>query len=444
MNPLDPHRLLAIPRPGLSRRAVLGMLAPLAALPLASAVATLLNSDEAAAGRRQRRKHRHRGRKDSGKRKKGCRRVKKARVCAGKCGPVRNRRTCGKTVGCGVCICNPACPPCFTCDAASLTCVNQCADGQTCQSGICGVACAGSFCPASIELCVAGSCQTCDVSCADGASPAACGAALQAALDDASLSTIRVCAGRYQGGFEISRAVTVVGAGDSDNPVGGTILDGAAAQRVLLIPDGSGTVTLQGVRLARGKTPFPEAGAGIRQGADPLIMSNCTIDGAEAGWSGGGLYSLGLLTMTGCTISNNRATNPDTTANYGGVAVNSVATFTDCHFLNNHADVFGGGLVVGDTATATLDGASVVQGNSAATAGGVGVGAGALTVGPGVRITQNTADAGKGGGIYSLMGGNVTLQGAAPSPIVTDNCHENCATNSGTIAGCAAGGTCAF
>ena len=86
----------------------------------------------------------------------------------------------------------------------------------------------------------------------------------------------------------------------------------------------------------------------------------------------------------------------------------------------------------------------MVEGNTSATGGGIGVGAGTLTVGAAVRITRNTADDGKGGGISALNGGNVSLEGSHPSASVIDNCHENCVAESGVISGCAAGGACAF
>ena len=51
------------------------------------------------------------------------------------------------------------------------------------------------------------------------------------------------------------------------------------------------------------------------------------------------------------------------------------------------------------------------------------------------RVTQNTAAEGFGGGIHRSSGGTVTLRGANPSPIVVNNCQENCV---GSVPKCAA------
>jgi hypothetical protein len=76
-----------------------------------------LDADATLAGRRKRRKHRHRKRKNPGNCKRGCRAKSRAKICAGRCGPVKSKKkTCGKTVDCGPCSCTPAC--------GNLTCCN--------------------------------------------------------------------------------------------------------------------------------------------------------------------------------------------------------------------------------------------------------------------------------------------------------------------------------
>jgi hypothetical protein len=132
-------RVLATPD---SRR---NMLRRLAATPVLGGLLGILTREDAAAkDRRRRRKRRHKRRKNPGPRKKGCQPQGKAKVCAGKCGPVKNRQTCGKTVDCGSCDCNPPCGECFTCQGAAGapgTCVPRkpgtpCGPGQTCQAGM--------------------------------------------------------------------------------------------------------------------------------------------------------------------------------------------------------------------------------------------------------------------------------------------------------------------
>jgi hypothetical protein len=123
-----------------SRRSMLGLLA---AVPVIGGLAGILAPEDAEAkDRRRRRKKRHKKRKSSGKRKKGCTPKSQAKVCAGRCGPVKSRQTCGKTIDCGSCDCSPACEECFTCQGAAgspgscvpATAGNPCGDA-TCESG---------------------------------------------------------------------------------------------------------------------------------------------------------------------------------------------------------------------------------------------------------------------------------------------------------------------
>ncbi|MDQ2652517.1 MAG: hypothetical protein M3Z20_05660 [Chloroflexota bacterium] len=130
-----------------SRRGLLGLLAT---VPLLGGLLAFLAPEETAAkDRRRRRKQRHKKRKDKSKGKpkrngkQGCKPKKKATVCAGKCGAVKSRQTCGKTVDCGSCNCSPACTECFTCQGnagAPGTCVPQagapCGEAATCMDGV--------------------------------------------------------------------------------------------------------------------------------------------------------------------------------------------------------------------------------------------------------------------------------------------------------------------
>lgn len=82
------------------------LLALLATLPLFGGLASVLLPDAALAkDRRRRRKQRHRRRKKPGTRKRGCKPKSRSKICANACGPVKNRKTCGKTVNCAPCGC---------------------------------------------------------------------------------------------------------------------------------------------------------------------------------------------------------------------------------------------------------------------------------------------------------------------------------------------------
>jgi hypothetical protein len=73
------------------------------ALPLLGGVfGRLVTEDAGARDRRRRRKQRHKRRHSRDNRKhEGCQRKSLAKICAGRCGTVTNRKSCGKPVECG-------------------------------------------------------------------------------------------------------------------------------------------------------------------------------------------------------------------------------------------------------------------------------------------------------------------------------------------------------
>lgn len=484
-----------------SRRRVLGLLA---AVPLLGGLAGLLTEDAAARDRRRGKDlQQERKRKGKKKRKKRCKPKGKGKVCAGTCGPVRNKQTCRKTVDCGPCLCDPPCTGCTTCDAATQTCVSQCAASDTCcdgacidtqsddaNCGACGAACdaseaccdgacidpqtnadhcgtcgnaceagegccsggcadlqtdaancgaCGNACDAG-EICVAGSCQACNVTCTGSA--ADCGTALQTALSG-SAPTLFVCPGTYRGGFSIARTVTVIGAGEGADPASNTVLDGNETQRVLNMT--TGTVGLQRLHITGGDAgpSTDDGGGGIKNNGATLTVQECTVAG-NVGVAGGGVRQIdGSLAMTRCTVRDNEASFAGGLAliDDGPPAVGQ-ATLTDCLVINNTASVGAGGILT--AIPLTLAGTTRVTSNTASLGGGIFVGSGGnatVTIGADCRVTGNTATGGSGqGGGISNGGGTVTLEGAAdPSPIVTGNCAENC---TGNVPRCQPGGTC--
>ncbi|MFT4040270.1 MAG: hypothetical protein QM692_18970, partial [Thermomicrobiales bacterium] len=102
-----------------TRRRLLGSLA---ALPALASVFAPLAEDAEAKDRRRRRKGRHKKRQTKAKGKRArqqrgraCKPNAKSEVCAGTCGTVTSRQTCGKPVDCGPCACEPACGECRIC-----------------------------------------------------------------------------------------------------------------------------------------------------------------------------------------------------------------------------------------------------------------------------------------------------------------------------------------
>lgn len=107
-------RLLSAPA---QRRRVLSALTALAF----SAGAILLSPPELGLSkdRRRRRKLRHKRRHNSGGNSaKGCRRKSVSRICSGRCGAVKNRKSCGKSIDCSQ-VCSEIGSTC--CDGACQT-----------------------------------------------------------------------------------------------------------------------------------------------------------------------------------------------------------------------------------------------------------------------------------------------------------------------------------
>lgn len=195
---MDLHRFAALSRvlSGSDTRRRL-----LTTLPLLGGLLALAGvEDTLARERRHRRKRRHKRRKNPGNRKHGCRPKGKGTICAGTCGPIKSRQTCGKTIDCGSCDCPTPCGACFICQSGpntTGTCVPDPAQvgepcgnaGQFCQDdGIC--ACSADTCANPTPLCMGGTC----VPCTDSAQCPDCQACVGGAcLADAALQ--HTCAG---------------------------------------------------------------------------------------------------------------------------------------------------------------------------------------------------------------------------------------------------------
>lgn len=363
-----------------SRRRIFG--APVSLL-AAMGLAASFDEDGSAA----RRKKRRRRRRKRQRRARRCQPGSLATICAGACGTISNQQSCGSPVDCG-----------------------PCGQAAACDR------CAGN------ELCQPGGCTACTVTCPVGQTPAQCGDALRAALGNTSLRTILVCPGVYEGGFTIERGLTLVGAGQGNNPASDTILTANQAGRVVWVTDAAGPVTINGLRVTGGKLSS-DSGAGILHMGTSLTMTACTVtENAGNGVSGVGIYSLSRLQLTDCTISDNvcQAGNP---VYGGGLFLQGPTTLNDCQITGNETNTLGGGILVGP-ATVSLMGKTTVSGNTAAGGGGIMVtSGGVLNVGASCKVTHNLGTE-LFGGIANE--GSVTLQGANPSAIVVNNCPSNC------------------
>ncbi|MFI5454074.1 MAG: choice-of-anchor Q domain-containing protein [Isosphaerales bacterium] len=126
---------------------------------------------------------------------------------------------------------------------------------------------------------------------------------------------------------------------------------------------------------------------------DPTVtasLSGLTIEDGDPGigYSGGGLYNDGTMTLTGCTII----------GNYSGLYNKGTATLTNCTVSSNSSSAGGGGGLQ-NTGTATLTGC-IISGNRASNGTTLGAGGlqnkGTATL-TGCTISGNYASNGNGG-----------------------------------------------
>jgi hypothetical protein len=485
---MDVHRFDALTRllTAVTRR---GLLSFLATLPVLGGLLALLAPDDAEArGRRRRRKKPHKHGKGNGRHRKGkrkCVATSRAKVCAGTCGPVKNK--CKKTIACGSCDCAPTCEICLTCQAGPNTpgtCVvdplqqgETCGDpGQLCQTdGAC--ACDGTSCSNPSPVCVEGSCATCSASapcpegccagdgtCQPGTADGVCGpiggacapcpvdtvcwdgacvcgdvcadgcqfTSVQDAIAGLPAgSTIRLCAGTY-GAFIINKNLTLIGVGDGDDEASNTILNAGGTDRVVW--NNGATATLHGLRITGGATDFIGGGGVYNTGT--LTMIGCTVTGnaCTTNATGGGISNStgSTLTMTDCTVSDNTSA-----LDGGGVANVGNLGMTDCTVVGNTTVRDGGGIKANSASTLTLTGCVIGPNNKATTGDGGGlfvVNDSAATL-DGTSVTGNTAG-GLGGGIATFLGGTVELKNGSTVSGNTAPGQPNC-SGSVTGPGCA-------
>jgi predicted outer membrane repeat protein len=208
-------------------------------------------------------------------------------------------------------------------------------------------------------MCDAGSCVACDV-CASGCSFSSIQAAIDAAVTGA---TIRICLGAY-GQVNVNKNLTLIGAGDGDNPTSNTILNGSQSGTTLQF---NGVVAAaQRMRITGGRG---NAGGGVLNAAS-ATLTNCTITGNTSTNNGGGVYNAGgTIKFVGCTITQNNATSSG-----GGIYTNGVVTLDDTDVTSNTA-ASGGGVYNG-SGPVTLQNGSTVSGNTPNNCVGVISGAG--------------------------------------------------------------------
>lgn len=284
------------------------------------------------------------------KRRKRCKARSRRKICAGKCGIVKSRKTCGKKVDCGAC-----------CGASTVACGAR-------------------------ELCVDDLCLACDVVC-ETPNRTCAGEALQTAL--AAGGSIHVCPGRYTGGFVINASVSLTGAGSGDDPATNTILDGLGTQRVVKVNQAP-TPTLASFSRVRIQGGSDEGGAGLDADASTEVnLVACTVAdnfGTDPDSEGGGLQVNGTLRMTDCLVERNEA------GEGGGIFVDNGTTVLRNTIIRNNAAIRGGGVYV-DTGSLLLEPGTLVTGNTGNTGAGIfSIAGSSVTVSADATVTANSPD----------------------------------------------------
>jgi parallel beta-helix repeat protein len=201
------------------------------------------------------------------------------------------------------------------------------------------------------------------------------------------------------------------GAETIQGPKKGVTVSGNNASRVFDVDPGV-TASVSGMTITGGSA---FNGGGLYD-LGSLTLTNCTVSGNSASNRGGGLYSpsgaSGTTTLTDCTVSGNSAAGSG-----GGLGMRSLdmaLTLTNCTVSGNSSGFNGGGMQVFGTTTLTK---CTVSGNTAASGGGgllFAFGTDTLT---NSTVSGNTA--GNGGGVVNAYGSlamrNCTVSGNSAS-----------------------------
>lgn len=249
--------------------------------------------------------------------------------------------------------------------------------------------------------------------------------------------TITIEPGKYPENLKIPISLILKGAGSGKD---GTIVDGSDSGSVISIigsPDLNINVLLSNMIIYNGLSTL---GGGIYNFGSTLTVEGCTITGNDATQSGGGIYNTGTLTVKDSDISEN-------TAAYGGAGIcNEYGTFKmdSGTISDNTASYFGGGIYnVGGSST--INGGTISK-NHAYEGGGIYNDQNDFTMNGGT-ISENSAHSdtsglsGSGGGIAN-NGGNFVLNAGTISDNTADYAgggvwNSGCAfiMNEGTISG---------
>ncbi len=200
-------------------------------------------------------------------------------------------------------------------------------------------------------------------------------------------------------------------------PKAGVTVSGGGLSRVFQV-DAGVTASFAGLTLSGGTTSG--SGGGLFS-SGTATLTGCTLSGDSAtafGGSGGGMFNSGTLTLTGCTLSGNSGPHYGHGAGLLNTGTAATATLTNCTVSSNTAP-YGGGLW--NNGTLALSGCTV-SGNSSNFGGALDNFAKATFTN--CTISGNSAGI-NGGGLDNLLFATATLTNCTVS--------GNSATNGGGL-----------
>ena len=175
---------------------------------------------------------------------------------------------------------------------------------------------------------------------------------------------------------------------------GVTTINAGGQSRVLVVQPGT-TATLTGLTLTGGQSL---TGGGISS-LGTLTLIDSTVSGNTASASGGGINSIGTVSLTGSTVSDNSAG-----VNGGGIFSDAffydMLTLTDSTISGNSAAVNGGGIF--NLGTTIISNSLISQNKAGQDGGGIFNSSGSVTV-SGVHFAHNVASR-NGGALYINAG----------------------------------------
>ena len=235
------------------------------------------------------------------------------------------------------------------------------------------------------------------------------------ALADASTRRIVVAPGRYtlNASLRVSRSVEI----EAEMP-GAMLIDaGGSAWRALIIDpeNASDIITLSDLNITGGYVIGHGGGVKVQSGM--VTLSGCNVYSNSASDGGGVSVHGGDVTLRNCAISTNSANDG------GGVLISGgTAALNDCSVHTNQAYQGVGGGIFMLNGTASLSDSQVFSNSADYDGGGVRIDGGAMTI-SNCNIRSNRADqygyGGLGPNVYLDVGGSAIASPCSPTFVGT-------------------------